>query len=49
MSMIQYEKVDGDGGVRRIDLFDAGVFCVLPQMLADMALGNAANKWLKRE
>ena len=22
--MIQYEKVDGDGGVRRIDLFDAG-------------------------
>ena len=24
--MIQYEKVDGDGGVRRIDLFDAGVF-----------------------
>lgn len=46
--MIQYEKVDGDGGVRRIDLFDAGVFSCC-QMLADMALGNAANKWLKRE
>lgn len=46
--MIQYEKVDGDGGVRRIDLFDAGVFSCC-QMLADMALGNVANKWLKRE
>lgn len=46
--MIQYEKVDGDGGVRRIDLFDAGVFSCC-QMLDDMALGNAANKWLKRE
>ena len=46
--MIQYEKIDGDGGVRRIDLFDAGVFSCC-QMLADMALGNAANKWLKRE
>ena len=46
--MIEYEKVDGDGGVRRIDLFDAGVFSCC-QMLADMALGNAANKWLKRE
>lgn len=45
--MIQYEKVDGDGGVRRIDLFDAGVFSCC-QMLADMALGNAANKWLNR-
>lgn len=46
--MIQYEKVDGDGGVRRIDLFDAGVFSCC-QMLADMALGNVVNKWLKRE
>lgn len=46
--MIQYEKIDGDGGVRRIDLFDAGVFSCC-QMLADMALGNTANKWLKRE
>lgn len=46
--MIQYEKVDGDGGVSRIDLFDAGVFSCC-QMLADMALGNVANKWLKRE
>lgn len=46
--MIQYEKVDGDGGVRRIDLFDAGVFSCC-QMLEDMALGNVADKWLKRE
>lgn len=46
--MIQYEKVDGDGGVRRIDLFDAGVFSCC-QMLDDMALGNVANKWLHRQ
>lgn len=46
--MIQYEKIDGDGGVNRIDLFDAGVFSCC-QMLADMALGNAANKWLHRK
>ncbi|GAA0268544.1 terminase large subunit [Faecalicatena contorta] len=46
--MIQYEKVDGDGGVNRIDLFDAGVFSCC-QMLADMALGNVANEWLHRQ
>lgn len=46
--MIQYEKIDGDGGVNRIDLFDAGVFSCC-QMLADMALGNVANKWLHRQ
>ena len=45
--MIQYEKVDGDGGVNRIDLFDAGVFSCC-QMLDDMALGNVANKWMNR-
>lgn len=45
--MIQYEKVDGDGGVRRIDLFDAGVFSCC-QYLEDLALGNAASKWLNR-
>lgn len=45
--MIQYEKIDGDGGVNRIDLFDAGVFSCC-QMLDDMALGNAAGKWLNR-
>lgn len=43
--MIQYEKLDGDGGVQRIDIFDAGVFSCC-QYLEDMALGNAANKWL---
>ena len=42
--MIQYEKVDG---VRRIDLFDAGVFSCC-QYLEDLALGNAASKWLNR-
>jgi phage terminase large subunit-like protein len=45
--MIQYEKVDGDGGVNRIDLFDAGVFSCC-QMLDDMALGNAGSNWLHR-
>lgn len=46
--MIQYEKVDGDGGTQRIDLFDAGVFSCC-QMLDDMALGNIASKWLNRK
>lgn len=45
--MIQYDKVDGDGGVRRIDLFDASVFSCC-QMLEDMALGSIGNSWLKR-
>lgn len=45
--MIQYEKVDGDGGVQRIDLFDAGVFSCC-QMLDDMALGDIGAKWLNR-
>lgn len=45
--MIQYEKVDGDGGVNRIDLFDAGVFSCC-QMLDDMALGNVGSNWLHR-
>lgn len=46
--MIQYEKIDGDGGVNRIDLFDAGVFSCC-QMLDDMALGGMATKWLNRK
>lgn len=45
--MIQYEKLDGDGGTERIDLFDAGVFSCC-QMLDDMAIGNVAKKWLSR-
>lgn len=45
--MIQYEKIDGDGGVNRIDLFDAGVFSCC-QKLDDMALGNVASKWMNR-
>ncbi len=46
--MIQYEKVDGDGGVQRIDIFDAGVFSCC-QMLDDMALGGVASNWLNRK
>ena len=32
--MIQYEKVDGDGGTPRIDIFDAAVFATV-QMLEE--------------
>lgn len=32
--MIQYEKVDGDGGTQRIDIFDAAVFAAI-QMLEE--------------
>lgn len=43
--MIQYEKVDGDGGTQRIDLFDAAVFGAV-QMLDDMQRSAAASAWL---
>lgn len=43
--MIQYEKIDGDGGTQRIDLFDAGVFGAV-QMLEDMTKASDASAWL---
>lgn len=43
--MIQYEKVDGDGGTQRIDLFDAAVFGAV-QMLEDMTKASEASSWL---
>ncbi|MEY9980464.1 terminase large subunit [Lysinibacillus sp. RC79] len=43
--MIQYEKIDGDGGTQRIDLFDAGVFGAV-QMLEDMTKSSDASSWL---
>lgn len=43
--MIQYEKVDGDGGTQRIDIFDAAVFSCC-QMLEDLALSATARNWL---
>ena len=43
--MIQYEKVDGDGGTQRIDLFDAAVFGAV-QMLEDMTKASSASEWL---
>ena len=42
--MIQYEKLDGDGGVKRIDLFDASVFGCC-QMLKDSEKQNEAKGW----
>lgn len=43
--MIQYEKVDGDGGSSRIDLFDAAVFGAV-QMLEDSSKQSTASQWL---
>lgn len=43
--MIKYEKVDGDGGTQRIDLFDAAVFGAV-QMLEDMTKATEASSWL---
>jgi phage terminase large subunit-like protein len=43
--MIQYEKVDGDGGVQRIDIFDASVFAAV-QMLENIEKSGSARKWL---
>ncbi|MFD2306010.1 terminase large subunit [Enterococcus termitis] len=43
--MIQYEKVDGDGGTQRIDIFDAGVFACC-QMLEDTGISKVATGWL---
>ena len=44
--MIQYEKVDGDGGTQSIDLFDAAVFGAV-QMLEDMTKAAGASDWLR--
>lgn len=42
--MIQYEKVDGDGGTQRIDIFDADVFATV-QMLEDLEKSTKAAGW----
>lgn len=42
--MIQYEKVDGDGGHERIDLFDASVFSCC-KMLADTEKQSTYEGW----
>ena len=42
--MIQYEKLDGDGGVKRIDVFDAGVFACC-KMLSDMERSEKGKEW----
>ncbi|MEK4283230.1 terminase large subunit [Ureibacillus sp. FSL K6-0165] len=43
--MVMYEKIDGDDGVMRIDLFDASVFASV-QMLEDMTRKQGASEWL---
>lgn len=43
--MIQYEKVDGDGGTMRIDLFDASVFACV-RLIKSMEKSTSANTWL---
>lgn len=43
--MIQYEKVDGDGGTQRIDIFDAAVFACV-RMLENLEKSTSANTWL---
>lgn len=42
--MIQYEKIDGDGGVLRIDVFDAAVFAAV-RALENQALSRKAAGW----
>lgn len=43
--MIQYEKVDGDGGTQRIDIFDASVFACV-RKLENLEKRSSASKWL---
>lgn len=42
--MIQYEKVDGDGGTQRIDIFDAAVFACV-RMLESLEQQKKLEKW----
>lgn len=44
--MIQYEKVDGDGGTQRIDIFDADVFATV-RLLKSKEKSSNAKAWLK--
>ena len=45
---IQYEKIDGDGGVKRIDLFDASVFSCC-QMLKELERKSRAKEGFGEE
>lgn len=44
--MIQYDKIDGQSGNQRIDLFDASVFACV-QMSEDITKNENASAWLK--
>lgn len=45
---IWYDKLDGDGGHMRIDLFDAAVFACC-QMLESLTNGGIAESWIQRK
>lgn len=44
--MIQYDKIDGDGGVQRIDLFDCSVFGCC-RMLAATETQSEYERWFE--
>ena len=46
--MIQYEKIDGDGGHMRIDVFDADVFAVV-RMLECLEKAGRADSWFGKK
>ncbi|KRM73016.1 terminase large subunit [Lacticaseibacillus brantae] len=46
--MIQYDKIDGQSGNHRIDLFDASVFAAV-QMSEDITRNEQASSWLHRD
>lgn len=46
--MIQYDKVDGDGGTQRIDIFDASVFACV-RYLENLAKNEKLKQWFGGE
>ena len=43
--MIQYEKVDGDGGTQRIDIFDAAVFATVQMLKENGGFSDTAKQF----
>jgi phage terminase large subunit-like protein len=44
--MIMYEKIDGDGGTQRIDIFDASVFACV-RYLENLEKNEKAKRWFE--